>query len=289
MYAGPTLALLRRAGSAIRRIRAEHRDSISVRARPFPVLDDDVHIWCVELKHDRDLVFRARSILAENERTRADEFRFSELQDDFVVSRASLRVLLSVLGFGPPGEVRFRYGLQGKPALDEEVPGSLGFNVLHSQGLMACALVRGLEIGIDIEFHRSIPDLEGIARRFFSPEEHAELVSVVGSQRMAAFYSCWVRKEAFLKALGTGFSGSLDSFRVSVGPGRSAALLHIRDAPGEHLAWAIHELSPAPGFSGAVALRDRRKRIQVHRADVRELFVSAGVLSLVPWICGFCG
>jgi phosphopantetheinyl transferase len=86
------------------------------------------------------------------------------------------------------------------------------------------------------------------------------------------------RKEAFVKALGDGFSIPLDSFQVSLAPGHDAALLHVRDTPGEERAWRIHAFSPASRFSDAVALRDRWKRIRVHRADAREIFVAAGFL-----------
>jgi 4'-phosphopantetheinyl transferase len=194
------------------------------------------------------------------------------------VSRGLLRVLLSRLECAAPADFSFKYGPHGKPALDRDLSWSLGFNVSHSGGILACAFARGAEVGIDIEFQRSGVEYERIAQRFFSPAEHRELMSVDEAMRGVAFYDCWVRKEAFVKALGGGFSIPLDSFQVSLAPGHAAALLHVRDTPGEERAWTIHAFSPAPRFSGAVALRDRRKRVRVHRSDAREIFVAAGFL-----------
>jgi 4'-phosphopantetheinyl transferase len=239
---------------------------------------DDVQVWCVRLRRDRELVLRARTFLGKDERVRAEKFHSSELSDDFVVSRGLLRVLLSRLECAAPADFSFKYGAHGKPALDRDLSWSLGFNVSHSGGILACAFARGAEVGIDIEFQRSGVEYDRIAQRFFSPAEHRELMSVDEAMRDVAFYDCWVRKEAFVKALGGGFSIPLDSFQVSLAPGHAAALLHVRDTPGEERAWTIHAFSPAPRFSGAVALRDRRKRVRVHRSDAREIFVAAGFL-----------
>ena len=242
-------------------------------------LGDDVQVWCVKLRRDRELVLRARSLLAEDERLRAGEFHFRALRDDFIVSRGLLRVLLSRLGCAAPADFIFTYGPHGKPALDGDLGWSLSFNVSHSGGILACAFARGCDVGIDIEFQRSLAECEAIARRVFSPAEYRELMSVAEPVRSVAFYDCWVRKEAFVKALGGGFSVPLDSFQVSLVPGRAAALLHVHDTGGEERAWTIHAFSPAPRFSSAVAVRDRQKRVRVHRADAREVFVAGGFLS----------
>jgi 4'-phosphopantetheinyl transferase len=239
-------------------------------------LDSDVHVWCVKLRGNRELVARARSLLTADERSRADGFRFRELRDDFALSRGSLRVLLSGLGFGTPADLRFTYGPQGKPALDPS--SSVRFNLSHSEGIFACAFARERDVGIDIEYQRPIADCEGIARRFFSPAEQSELMSINEPQRTVAFYNCWVRKEAFVKALGGGLSIPLDCFRVSVAPGHGAALLSVRNRPEEARAWTMFAFSPAPGFSGAIAFRDKRRRIRIHHADAGDIFVDAGLV-----------
>ena len=95
--------------------------------------------------------------------------------------------------------------------------------------------------------------------------------------RVAAFYDCWSRKEAFIKALGGGLSIPLDSFRVSLAP-RRAALLEVCGAPAEARAWAIHNFHPLAGFSGALAIRARSARVHLRRVSAKGIFVREGLL-----------
>jgi 4'-phosphopantetheinyl transferase len=242
------------------------------------MLDHELQIWCIKLRCDTDLVSSAHSLLVDDERCRAERFLSPQPKDDFVVSRACLRLLLSGFGVGAPTGLRFTYGPQGKPFLEGDAGRAVTFNISHSDGVLACAFARGRDVGIDIEFQRPLPDYETIARRFFAPAEHADLMSVGEAERTAAFFDCWVRKEAFVKALGSGLSVPLDSFRVSLIPGHTPALLNVRDTPDEARAWTIHEFLPATNFSGAVAVRDPRMVVHVHWADAREVFTSGGFL-----------
>jgi 4'-phosphopantetheinyl transferase len=141
--------------------------------------------------------------------------------------------------------------------------------------MLACALTRDYPIGVDVEHHRPIADLAQIAQRFFSREEVGDLMRVPEPARSAAFYDCWSRKEAFIKALGGGLSIPLDSFRVSLEPGR-AALLEVRDAPGEAAAWTIRAFDPAAEFSGALAIRDRAPEVEVRHATAADILAELG-------------
>lgn len=237
-------------------------------------LDSSAHVWCVRLGRERDLVERACVFLAPDERVRADGFRFQDLRDDYIVAHGVLRVLLSRLGCAAPGDLRFTYGPYGKPALDGEAGSSIRFNISESKGLLACAFARDCDIGVDVEYQTPHVDWAAISQRFFSPAEQRELLSLAEPSRAIAFYDGWVRKEAFVKAIGGGLSIPLDTFSVSLAPGRPAALLDVKDTPGEAGAWRLHAFSPAPQFSGAAALRDRQKPVHVHHADARNVLLT---------------
>jgi 4'-phosphopantetheinyl transferase len=88
---------------------------------------------------------------------------------------------------------------------------------------------------------------------------------------MTAFFDCWARKEAFIKARGDGLSIPLDTFRVSLNPELRATTVEIRDEPDESCAWTIHPFSPASGFSGAIAIRERRADVYIRRATARDI------------------
>ncbi len=149
--------------------------------------------------------------------------------------------------------LRFSYGRFQKPALmpTREAPTpELQFNVSHAGGLVLIAVTRGCEVGVDIENVRELKDIDLIARRFFSVRENAALQQLPATHRPEAFFRCWTRKEAFIKASGEGLSRPLDSFDVALdGP---AALLRVDGDDASR--WTLHDVYPAPGYTGAVAV-----------------------------------
>jgi 4'-phosphopantetheinyl transferase len=92
----------------------------------------------------------------------------------------------------------------------------------------------------------------GIAERYFSPREAAQLRSLPRVQQSLAFFRCWTRKEAYLKALGCGISGGLQSFEVSLLPDEPPALLWDRTDDQAGGRWRMAELTPAAGYVAAV-------------------------------------
>lgn len=116
------------------------------------------------------------------------------------------------------------------------------------------AFTREREIGIDVECIRLVSEAEQIAARFFSSRESAQLRALPPEQQQAAFFNCWTRREAYLKALGHGLARPLNEFDVSLVPGEPARLLHIADHPEEASRWFMQELKPAAGYVAALAL-----------------------------------
>jgi 4'-phosphopantetheinyl transferase len=116
------------------------------------------------------------------------------------------------------------------------------------------AFVLGREVGVDLEELKPVADFAGIAERFFSPAENRALLALPAESRDAAFFTCWTRKEAYIKAVGEGLSIPLDSFDVTLAPGDPPRLLATRAEPGGEMRWSLHELHPGPGFVGALAV-----------------------------------
>jgi 4'-phosphopantetheinyl transferase len=214
-----------------------------------------VHVWRASLDQVAQVIERHSLSLSPDERERAERFHFLRDKIRFIASRGILRTLLGRYIEVEPGRLRFCYSSYGKPALDEEFAGQgVHFNISHSNGLGLFALARGRELGIDLEWIR--PDLaeQEIAERFFSCEEVRALRALPESERQEAFFRCWTRKEAYIKAKGEGLSMPLDSFDVSLVAGEPPMLLRTRSDAREALRWSLIELCPAPGFVAAAAV-----------------------------------
>jgi 4'-phosphopantetheinyl transferase len=228
--------------------------------------DDEVHVWRASLDLSTSRVLRLRQALTADELGRVARFHFQRSRDRFIVARGSLRTILGrYLGL-EPGQVRFSYSPFGRPApiAPSGCPGqrALDFNLSHSGDLALFALARGRKVGVDVERISADVDWEPMAERFFSPRESAALRALPPGVRREAFFTCWTRKEAVVKARGEGLSLPLDRFDVSVVPGEPAALLATRDDPGEASRWTLRDLSPGPGYVAALAVEGRDLRLR---------------------------
>src|SRR5262249_7275622 len=155
-------------------------------------------------------------------------------------ARGALRYLLGHYLHCDPAKVSLVYGLKGKPAV--ESPSSLQFNMTHSGDLAVIAFTVHREIGVDVEQIRPLADMQQIANRFFCTEEATEIMSAPQTERERAFFLCWTRKEAYIKATGDGLSAPLGSFRVTVQHDRPARFIHIQHNETEAKAWMLHDL-----------------------------------------------
>ncbi len=213
---------------------------------------DEVHVWRVFLNQEDSHLNELAQTLSEDERLKAERFYFQKDRRRFVVTHGILRNILGRYLSVKPNRLEFSYGSHGKPMLGGITDGhSLCFNMSHSEGLAVFAFAWGRKIGVDVEYVRPMPDAEEIAEHFFSPRENAALRTVPASKKLEAFFNCWTRKEAFLKAIGDGLSRSLDSFDVSLAPGEPARLLSVEGDPQEASRWHLRALAPAHGYVGA--------------------------------------
>lgn len=216
---------------------------------------NDIHIWRASLDQSTSYVQQLAQTLCTEESMRAERFYFERDRQRFTVGRGLLRVILGRYLGKEPSQIQFQYGPRGKPALTPACGGSwLRFNLSHSQGLAVYAVTRDREIGIDIEHIRPMPEAAQLVARFFSSQENAMFRTLPHHQQQAAFFSCWTRKEAYIKALGDGLALSLDQFDVSLLPGEPARLLGIKGDRTAALGWFLQELIPAPDYIAALAV-----------------------------------
>ena len=221
----------------------------------YPALDaDTVHVWRIALAvPDVEQAERAAA-LAPDERARAASYHFERDRRRWTAARSAVRILLAGYAGVPAASLAFCVGPHGKPALDGPAAcARLDFNVSHSGDLALCAVTHARAVGVDVEAIRPGFVTGEVARRFFAPAEVAALEALPPGERVEAFFACWARKEAYIKARGTGIALGLDRFEVSLAPGRPAALLATQDEPAAAARWRLVALAPGEGYAGALA------------------------------------
>lgn len=174
------------------------------------------------------------SCLSITERERAAKFHFERDRRRFIVARARLREELAARLGVSAQQVEFAYGDNGKPRLANQ---ALQFSVSHCDDVALFAFSHDAEVGVDIEAIRPVREADAIAVQFFSPLEHAGYAALAPRDRLLGFFRVWTRKEAYVKALGVGFSMALERFDLSVAP----------------RGWRLHSFFPLPGFVASLA------------------------------------
>jgi 4'-phosphopantetheinyl transferase len=215
-------------------------------ARDLVLQENEVHIWLAWLDVERQERTRLSSYLSKDEVSRVERFVFPRDRDHFIVARGRLRELLGKYLHCPPNAVQFKTGRYGKLSLldDRDL---LRFNLSHSHGVALYGFCMGRELGIDTEKIRPGFAAEGIAERYFSAAEQRELAGVPKELRDTAFFLCWTRKEAYIKAHGDGLQIPLDSFDVSLKPGEPETLRSLDSGR-----WNMRSFAPAPEFVAAI-------------------------------------
>lgn len=223
--------------------------------------EDRIDVWSLRTDKAGFSHPLLRSVMSEDELTRADRFRTDRLRSGSIVSRGVLRMLCARYLGADPAALQFRYGANGKPSLASGC--TLHFNVSHAGAMILFAFASNIEIGVDVEEVRTLREIDAICRRFFCAEEAAEVLGNAEDERSLVFHTCWTRKEAFIKATGDGLSTPLDSFRVSLGRENQARLLHIGFDESRAQSWTLHGLDLPEPYVGAVCYNAAPRAVQL--------------------------
>lgn len=217
--------------------------------------EDEVHVWKVGLGVPLNTIGQLQHILSEDEVKRAEQFRFEKDRLHWITAHAILRILLGHYLDSDPRGIAFTSNDYGKPFIAFPSYGiRLRFNLSHSGNLALYAFTYNRHIGVDVEQMRGSIEYETLAQHYFSPYERATLQALPPTVRQEAFFQCWSRKEAYIKARGSGLSVPLDQFDVSLTPGEPAALLDSREDPQAQKRWSLHAISPESNYTGALVV-----------------------------------
>jgi 4'-phosphopantetheinyl transferase len=212
-------------------------------------------VLAVRLNVAPEVVCELMALLSASEQERACRFAFDRDRVRFIVARARLRQLLGMRLRMPPASVEITYGVHGKPAVARCPPDAdLHFNVSHCNDVAVYAFANGRQVGVDVEAIRVFPDADDVAARFFSCRDYEAYRKLDPRDRLAAFFNCWTRREAFIKAIGGGFAHPRDHFDVSLAPHEPAAILRVGDLRAARCGWILKSFAISPDCVGAVVI-----------------------------------
>jgi len=207
------------------------------------LIGDEVHLFvCVPPSPDF-------SLLSASERGRATRFQFDRDRNRFLACRSLLRRLLGAFTGTDPASVRIEADSFGKPFIPHS---SLQFNISHCGDVFLGGFSNS-EIGVDLESIRPIPEK---VEEYFTPKERESLQAGSAAARAESFFEIWTRKEAVLKALGTGLFRDLDS--LEVGSNQDLETIDIA-VNGQHATLWLQSFSPRVGLMAAVCSRAAAK------------------------------
>lgn len=225
--------------------------------------ENEVQLWRLDLQALAAGEERWVPLLSSDERARAARFIPKQARQSFIATRGMLRTALAAYLATDPRKLVFEKSSRNKPGLGVPYADSgICFNVAHSGEVALLAFARRREVGVDVEQIRRDIDIDAIARRFFSPHEQKQLAGVASEDKVEAFYRCWTRKEAYVKAKGEGLFLPLHQFDVSVAAGSRNALLATRPDDSDAARWSLCEIPAGAGYVAALCVAGRDFRVR---------------------------
>lgn len=224
----------------------------------FELTSHLVHIWSIPLNIEAGTQKAYWHLLSNEEKFRANRFKFEVDKIKYIACRGALRVLLSKYLVQEAEKIEILYLKNGKPNHNS----NLEFNVSHSGDWAVIGFTLDNILGIDIEYINREIEYVDIASKFFSAEEAYIVINAENNKMPLYFYNCWTRKEAFIKAIGDGLSFPLNKFRVSINPKVSPKLLVTNWDPSEANKWSLWSFTKGDDYIGAVTVKSNNKEIQ---------------------------
>ena len=202
--------------------------------------------WLVAFQNTAERAEKLIEILSEDEQFRAQQLKFQELRERFIVGRGCLRQILGRYLHRQPQDIKFSYGAYGKPLVE-----GISFNFSHTKKYALCGITRdgAIALGVDIETKDRSTNVLGLAQRFFHGAEYNYLEQAPKAKRQDIFIKLWTAKEAFLKAQGVGLQGGLDQFQVTLEPHPQILCPNQED-------WSLTIFSLDKNHCGAIAVND---------------------------------
>ena len=197
-----------------------------------------------------------RALLSPDERDRMARLVFERDRRRFLLTRALVRTMLSRYTGVRPADWSFIANVHGRPEILDRPRGvpDLRFNLSHTEGLIACAVTIGREVGVDVE-HIGRRLTHDVAGRFFAPREVSDLRKLPEDEQHRAFFDYWTLKEAYIKARGFGLALPLADFAFKLSPPAPPQITFEPSLPDDAATWQFHQEWPTPLHRLGLAVR----------------------------------
>ena len=225
--------------------------------------EPQIDVWIIRLQQPDGVVQAARDLLNDDEKARADRFVFEKDTSAFTLSRAALRTILGRWMDLAPADVDFDYGEKGKPLV--RVRGGPHFNLSHSRDMAVVGVADDVEVGIDVEYARRLRDLDGMARRVFSPAELGRFRNLDGDDQVRFFFDVWTAKEAIVKGFGEGIGYPFRSLTAPVDD--LASPVRVGHEGGSSSTWHMQRIDVDAPYRCFVAAAQAPGHVAVRHFD----------------------
>jgi 4'-phosphopantetheinyl transferase len=216
---------------------------------------EEIHLWRINTDVENSVLNRLGETLSGDEKKRADSYIPAKARHNFIVRRGAVREILGFYLDAAPASIIFLSNRFGKPeVIDNKNDFPVKFSISQTRGEAFCAVAFGREIGVDAESINLDAVNSGIVDFYFTEREKDDLRRLSGDHQNLAFYRCWTRKEALVKALGEGLSRSLKSFRVSTGA-ETISRVEFCEKPA-HGIWNLLTFGPTPQTIDSLAIEN---------------------------------
>lgn len=228
----------------------------------FPRLaPNEIHVWLISITREKSKLASLWDSLTPAEKEKTRQFKFAKLKQRFIISQGTLRFLLGKYLKTKPEKIIFERNKYGKPYV-KNLSTKIKFNLSHAHNLALFAFTLKHEVGVDIELVRRNFPIGEISKRFFHADENQALLALPAKQRVAAFFNCWVKKEALIKAIGLGLFYALDKFNVDFSANQSKVQI---ETLAKKSLWAVRKLPVPPNYLAALASEDQNANIKLFR------------------------
>lgn len=223
--------------------------------------DNEVYLYIQTLPVTEEFYDQFTAVLSPEEQQRAARYHFERDKKRFVAARGLLRYVLSAYLDQPAKDIVFYYGAQGKLFVVDK---AIQFNVSHSEDRILIGVGYHYPLGVDVEQMTRTVEITDIAARFFTVNESRQIQALSGDAQKRAFFNVWTRKEALLKAIGSGLSLSLQAYEVSVSDEAVSRVLACNAPSFDIHDWQIHSRVFADNYLAAAVVHRDLKVVWVH-------------------------
>lgn len=223
----------------------------------------EAHIWFLQTDKYLRYVSSFKNVLSSDEMTRAEDFHFERDKNNFIITRAVLRFILSEYLKVNAEDVSFEYEEKGKPSVLSEINSlKINFNLSHSKGVALYAFALDVRLGVDVEYKRSLSSLNDMAKKTLTEREFEEYSLMPISKKAECFFKFWTHKEAFVKATGEGVFAAMDLVEFTFNKENELNISYVRGSKEEASRWISFGIDCGAEYEGALLLPNDKWKIK---------------------------